>query len=125
MKDLLEMIVKNIVLHPDDVLIEEELQGDFTVYSITVNQEDMGRIIGKSGKVIKAIRSIAHIVSIRHGAQYRIKVTEVNEENQSEEAVPAESESVEETVQVQDEETIYEQEKKEETDDLLVEALSE
>ncbi len=76
MKDLLDLIIKNITLHPDEAVIDEQDMGDSVVYTIHVHAEDMGRVIGKSGKVIKAIRSLSHVAGIRHNKHFRINVAE-------------------------------------------------
>jgi hypothetical protein len=53
MKSLLEYIVKNIVKTPDEVVITETANEDgVIVFNISVNPDDMGRVIGKGGKVI-------------------------------------------------------------------------
>ncbi len=76
MKQLLEYIVPNIVNHPEDVVItEEESQGATNLF-IKVNPEDMGRVIGKSGKVIKAIRQIGRIIAIKKGIRVNIDVVD-------------------------------------------------
>ena len=74
MKQLLEYIISNIVNHPEDVVIGEEESNGLTTLTIKVNQEDMGRVIGKSGKVIKAIRQIGRIVAIKKGVRVNIDV---------------------------------------------------
>lgn len=74
MKQLLEYIIPNIVNHPEDVAISEETTTDGQSYLISVNPEDMGRVIGKSGKVIKAIRQIAHIMAVKRGVRIHIDV---------------------------------------------------
>ena len=51
MKDLLEYVVKSLVNNPDKVRIEEEENGDEVVFSVYVDASDMGRIIGKGGKI--------------------------------------------------------------------------
>lgn len=67
MKQLVEYIVSNIVNHPEEVIVEESMDGELTKVLIAVNPEDVGRVIGKSGKVIKAIRQIARIAAIQKG----------------------------------------------------------
>jgi uncharacterized protein len=74
MHDLLELILKNITTFPDDVVIEMANEDGREVYTITVNPDDMGRVIGKNGKVIQAIRSLAHVVAIRQNKHFRIKL---------------------------------------------------
>lgn len=76
MKELLEYIIPNIVNHPEDVVISEtESEGTINL-SIKVNPEDMGRVIGKSGKVIKAIRQIGRIIAIKRGVRVNIDVVD-------------------------------------------------
>ena len=58
MKDVLELIVKNLVENKDEVSISETIDNDKVVFAIKVNQKDMGRIIGKEGKVANAIRTL-------------------------------------------------------------------
>lgn len=72
MKELLEHILKNITLHPENVIIEDREEGDTTLYTITVDPEDMGRVIGKSGKVIRAIRTLVHVAGIRTNQKARV-----------------------------------------------------
>lgn len=79
MKQLLEYIVPNIVNHPEDVIISETEEGGVIDLSIKVNPEDMGRVIGKSGKVIKAIRQIGRIIAIKRGV--RVNIDLVDESN--------------------------------------------
>lgn len=91
MKDLLDLIIKNITLHPDEAVIDEQDMGDSVVYTIHVHSEDMGRVIGKSGKVIKAIRSLSHVAGIRHNKHFRINVAESGQPlDQENDGVPTE-----------------------------------
>lgn len=78
MKQLLEYIVPNIVNHPEDVVITEDQNSEGTTLTIEVNPEDMGRVIGKSGKVIKAIRQIARIMAIKRGVRVNIDILDKN-----------------------------------------------
>ena len=65
MTELLEFIVRALVEHPEEVEIEElEEDGDL-VYEITVADDDLGRVIGKGGRVANAIRTIAKAAAVR------------------------------------------------------------
>lgn len=95
MKQLLEYIVPNIVNHPEDVIISETEEGGVVNLSIKVNPEDMGRVIGKSGKVIKAIRQIGRIIAIKKGVRVNIDVVDegnrtVSEDTPNEQVVDSE-----------------------------------
>lgn len=58
MKELVEFIIKNLVSKPDAVEIREEQHDRETVYNVKVDSEDFGKIIGRSGKVATAIRTV-------------------------------------------------------------------
>lgn len=90
MKDVLEFILKNITTLPDEVSIEEREEEGGTNYIISVNSADVGRIIGKEGKVIKAIRTIMRVIAIQKGVRVRVSV--LSDENHTEGAQVAQSE---------------------------------
>ena len=58
MKDLLIYIAKSLAQFPDDVTVDEEVREDAVVLSLHLNESDMGKVIGKQGKIAKAIRSV-------------------------------------------------------------------
>lgn len=66
MKQLIEDIVKPLVDHPDDVRVEIDENASRIVYKLSVNQEDTGKVIGKQGRVAKAIRSIVYSAAGNH-----------------------------------------------------------
>lgn len=75
MQDTLVYILKNLVTVPDDVKVDESVDDTgTTLYTLSVNPADVGRIIGKEGKVIKAIRTIMRVIAIQKGVHVRISV---------------------------------------------------
>lgn len=58
MKDILEYIVKELVSKKDKVSITEEKDGNFVRYTVNVDKDDFGKVIGHEGKIAKSIRSI-------------------------------------------------------------------
>ncbi|MCB6413951.1 KH domain-containing protein [Dorea acetigenes] len=58
MKDLVEVIVKALVDDPDGVVVTERQDGRTTVVEVKVTESDMGKVIGKQGRIAKAIRSV-------------------------------------------------------------------
>ena len=58
MKQLLEVIAKSLVEHPEEVVVTEKESGKSTVIELKVAQSDMGKVIGKQGRIAKAIRSV-------------------------------------------------------------------
>ena len=64
---------------PEDIKIDvQQEEGDTTNYLVTVNPADVGRIIGKEGKIIKAIRTIMRVIAIQRGVHIRISVVSEN-----------------------------------------------
>lgn len=76
MKDLLKYIVTSIVENSDDVKIDEQDNDGITNYVITVSKDDMGRVIGKGGKVIRAIRNTMKIPAMKNGKKIYITLSE-------------------------------------------------
>lgn len=64
MKDLLEWVVKKLVDNPESVEVKEKTENNFTIYSLKVHPEDMGKVIGKEGKIIKSLRNLIKIPAI-------------------------------------------------------------
>ena len=58
MKELVEGIAKSLVEHPEEVVVTEKESGKSTVIELKVAQSDMGKVIGKQGRIAKAIRSV-------------------------------------------------------------------
>lgn len=58
MKELVEVIAKALVDHPDEVSVSEKQEGRTTVLELHVADGDMGKVIGKQGRIAKAIRSV-------------------------------------------------------------------
>ena len=58
MKDLVEVIAKALVDDPDSVVVTERQEGRTTVVEVKVAESDMGKVIGKQGRIAKAIRSV-------------------------------------------------------------------
>ena len=58
MKELVEVIAKALVDHPDQVVVTETEKENATVIELKVAESDMGKVIGKQGRIAKAIRSV-------------------------------------------------------------------
>ena len=77
MKKALEFIVAQIVDDPEKVEISETEDQGMINFSITVAPSDMGKIIGKNGKVIRAIRNVVKIAAIKQNKKINIALTEI------------------------------------------------
>jgi len=58
MRAVIEIIAKSLVEHPDEVQIREMQSGNETTYELSVAREDMGRVIGRQGRIAKAMRTM-------------------------------------------------------------------
>lgn len=65
MKEILEVIIKNLVDNPDEVSINEKAEESSVTYEVKVAKDDMGKVIGKQGKMAKAIRSVIKAVAVK------------------------------------------------------------
>ena len=63
MKDLVEVIARNLVDNPDEVVVTEKVDGKNIVVELHVAPSDMGKVIGKQGRIAKAIRSVVKAAS--------------------------------------------------------------
>ena len=73
MKDVLETIIKNLVDNVDAVSITEKSEAKSICYEVKVAKEDMGKVIGKQGKMAKAIRSIMKAVATREHKKVNVE----------------------------------------------------
>ena len=74
MKELLYYIVRQIVDHPDAVSINEVTRDDTLVLELSVDPSDMGKVIGRQGKIAKSIRSIVKAAAIRENIRVNIDI---------------------------------------------------
>jgi predicted RNA-binding protein YlqC (UPF0109 family) len=80
MKDTLHFIIASIVDEPDHVQIFEEEQEGITQFKISVAKQDMGKVIGKEGRVIRSIRNVMKIKAMKHNVRINISLAEQPEE---------------------------------------------
>ncbi len=74
MKELIIYLAKSLVDQPDAVTVTEEENDDAIVYTLSVAEDDMGRVIGKHGKIAKAIRSIVKSASYKLSKKVVIEI---------------------------------------------------
>ena len=79
MKDLVEYVVKSLVDNPDDVHVVEVPGKASTIIELEVAASDMGRIIGKGGRVIDSIRTIVQIRAVKEGQRVELELLEAGE----------------------------------------------
>lgn len=76
MKKALEYIISQIVDNPEKAAINEQEDQEMINFTITVDPSDMGKIIGKNGKVIRAIRNVVKISAIKQNKKINISLVE-------------------------------------------------
>lgn len=76
MKDFVEFIVKNLVSNPDDVKVNMIDEGNCKVIRVLVNAEDMGKVVGKNGRVATSIRTVVRGIARKNNEHYVIKFDE-------------------------------------------------
>ena len=74
MKDLIEVIAKALVSCPDQVSVMAEEGGSSVIYKLHVAPEDMGKVIGKQGRIAKAIRSVMKAVATRENVKVIVEI---------------------------------------------------
>jgi uncharacterized protein len=73
-QQFVEYIVKSLVGHPDDVSVERIIDEKGVLLSLTVNPEDLGRVIGKRGVTAQSLRTLLRALGTKNDARYNLKI---------------------------------------------------
>lgn len=79
MKQVLTDIAKSIVNNPDKVLVTESVEGDTVFLKLMVDESDLGKVIGKQGRIAKAVRTVVRAVANRENKRVIVDITEIEE----------------------------------------------
>ena len=74
LKELVEFMAKALVSNPGAVVVREIEGASATVYELSVAQEDMGRVIGKQGRVANAMRTLLRVAAVREGKRVTLEI---------------------------------------------------
>ncbi len=74
MKELLEFLARSLVDHPDDVRVEETETDDMVMLRLSVNKEDVGKVIGKQGRIARALRTVVKASAVKDGKQASVEI---------------------------------------------------
>lgn len=74
MKELLTYIVQNLVENPEEVKISESQTGNELTLEVRVHPDDMGKVIGRQGRIAKSIRSLMRSVAQRQGLRVNVEI---------------------------------------------------
>lgn len=100
-QQFIEYIVKSVVGHPDDVVVERIIDEKGVLLTLTVNPDDLGRVIGKRGVTAQSLRTLLRALGTKNDARYNLKI--VNNDGQtgatlsSDDARPSSHEPIEAT----------------------------
>ncbi|MEX1071289.1 MAG: KH domain-containing protein [Anaerolineales bacterium] len=76
MKALIEYIARSLVDDPTKVRVDQRKKGESTEISLLVAKEDMGRVIGRNGRVANAIRTLLQVAAAREGERVNLQISE-------------------------------------------------
>jgi predicted RNA-binding protein YlqC (UPF0109 family) len=75
-RDLIDYVVRSLVERPDEVHIEEHTDGDVPLFELSVHPDDRGRVIGRNGQTIRAVRSVVAAAAALRGEEVDVDVTD-------------------------------------------------
>ena len=76
MKQVLTDIVKSIVDNPDEVVVLEKVSGDMSILELSVAKDDMGKVIGRQGRIAKEIRTVIRSYAQRTGEKVSVDIVD-------------------------------------------------
>jgi uncharacterized protein len=88
-KEFVEYVVKALVSHPEDVSVRRSVDDMGVLLELSVNPEDMGKVIGKAGATAKSIRTLLRVLGSRNDARVNLKIIEPEGSQYQEGEVPA------------------------------------
>ena len=82
-QQFVEYIVKSLVGHPDDVVIERIIDEKGVLLTLTVNPEDLGRVIGKRGMTAQSLRTLLRALGTKNDARYNLKIVNNDDDREN------------------------------------------
>ena len=76
MKELVEVIAKSLVDHPEDVRVEEKQQDRQVTLELHVDEDDMGKVFGRQGRIAKAMRTVVKAAATRENKKVSVDIIE-------------------------------------------------
>lgn len=112
-QQFIEYIVRSLVGHPDDVVVDRIVDEKGVLLTLTVHPEDLGRVIGKRGATAQSLRSLLRALGTKNDARYNLKIVDVDRPEserdmprQTEQPRAADNATAEEDVTVRAEEDV-------------------
>ena len=82
-QQFVEYIVKSLVGHPDDVVVERVIDEKGVLLTLTVNPDDLGRVIGKRGVTAQSLRTLLRALGTKNDARYNLKIVNNDDEREN------------------------------------------
>lgn len=82
-QQFVEYIVKSLVGHPDDVVIERIIDEKGVLLTLTVNPDDLGRVIGKRGMTAQSLRTLLRALGTKNDARYNLKIVNNDDDREN------------------------------------------
>ena len=123
-QQFVEYIVKTLVNNPDKVEVERTIDEKGVLLALTVDPEDVGRVIGKRGVTAQSIRTLLRALGTKNDARYNLKIVN-SDEHAPASSTPAREEASEEVAEAVEDEEIDEETEEAETSDLAERTRSE
>jgi len=76
LKELLEYLAKSLVDHPEDVMVQETETDTTVVLELTVAKDDIGKVIGKQGRIARALRTIVKASAVKNGKRAIVEIVD-------------------------------------------------
>ena len=74
MKEIVEIIARSLVDNPQEVVVNERQEEKLIIYELHVASEDMGKVIGKSGSIAKALRTVVKAAATRENKKVNVEI---------------------------------------------------
>ncbi|HUS80873.1 MAG TPA: KH domain-containing protein [Armatimonadota bacterium] len=74
MRELVELMVKSLVDNPDEARVNEVAGESITVFEVSVNESDLGKVIGKGGRIANAMRTIIKAAATKHDRKATVEI---------------------------------------------------
>lgn len=103
-QQFVEYIVKSLVGNPDDVQVDRTIDEKGVLLTLTVNPDDLGRVIGKRGATAQSLRTLLRALGTKNDARYNLKI--VNNDDDRENYTISSDDAEEQTVDNSDAETV-------------------
>lgn len=82
-QQFIEYIVKSLVGHPNDVVVDRLIDEKGVLLSLTVNPEDLGRVIGKRGVTAQSLRTLLRALGTKNDARYNLKIVNNDDDREN------------------------------------------